>query len=759
MKALRARWRWLLSAAAVLTVVHAVWVEFLVEKHISGRLWPEPARIYASPTELYAGKKISADELRAELRRLGYSERKVAAEPGSFTRTSRAVQVYTRGFRFPEGYEPATLLRLDFDDTRIARLVSDSLNTDIALARLDPLLIGSIYPRTGEDRLLLERDEFPPQLVEMLLAIEDRNFYEHDGVDPKALLRAFLANLRARRIVQGGSTISQQLVKNRMLGSERNLLRKFNEFFMALSVERRLSKDQILHLYLNEIYMGQDGKRPIHGFGLASHFYFAKPLHELELHELALLVGMIKGPSYFDPRTRVERAQPRRDLVLSMLAELGVISEQDASSARAQPLGVSALPERGTASYPAMLDVVRRQLQEDYPEEVLDSEGLRIFTTLSPSVQASAEQALSEGLRRLEATFGRTKGSLEGAIVVTSVNGAEVLAVVGGRQVSYEGFNRALDARRPVGSLLKPAVYLRALESGNYTWATGVLDSAISVEMPNGDLWEPENHDQSQLGIEVPLFQALAHSINLPTVRVALDLGMESIVDTIRRLGVREEIPPYPSVALGAVELTPMDMVQMYATLAAGGFQSRVNALRDVLDAEGNKSKRYPLQLEQTLDRRLVYMLNAVLAHSTHEGTSAPLSYLLPEGLEVAGKTGTSDLYRDSWFAGFSGDHVIVVRVGHDDATPCGLSGTSGALPIWAQLMSSIQTRSYAAAQPEGLEEIWIDPVDGDRVGAHCDGAVRLPFMEGTGPADGSCGGKSLGRKAARWLKGIFKGN
>jgi penicillin-binding protein 1B len=755
---LRDNWRWLLRGALLLIVIYAVSVELLVQKHISGRLWPEPARVYASPTELYAGKALTAEDLREELLRLGYSERSTVEEPGSFTQTEQALDLHTRGFHFPEGPEPATVLRLSFAGGRIQSLASDSLGPEVPLARLDPLLIGSIYPRTGEDRLLLERDEFPPLLVEILLTVEDRNFYGHWGIDPKGLLRAMAANVRARRVVQGGSTLTQQLVKNRMLNSKQNLLRKFNELFMAFSVERRLSKDEILHLYLNEIYMGQDGQRPIHGFGLASYFYFAKPLHELKLAELTLMVAMIKGPSFYDPRRSEERARNRRDLLLSMLAEEGVLSSEDAEAARKAPLGVSSRPESSTVTYPAMMDVVRHQLLEDYPEEVLDSEGLRIFTTLSPRVQARAQEALSNGLRGLEETQGRPEGSLEGAVVVTSVTGAELLAVVGGRQPGFDGFNRAFEARRPVGSLMKPGVYLKALESGRYTWSTSVLDSAITVEMPNGDLWEPQNYDETVQG-EVPLFQALTHSINLPTVRVALDLGAESIVETLQRLGLPDDIPPYPSLALGAVELTPLDMVQMYNTLAAGGFQSRVNALRDVLDAEGNKSKRYPLHLEQTVDRRYVYMINAALAQSTKEGTAASLRYLLPEGLEVAGKTGTSDGYKDSWFAGFTKDHVAVVRVGHDDATSCGLSGTSGALPIWARLMSGIQTRSYSSSLPAGVEELWVDSVSGSRVGERCEGAVRLPFLEGTAPDYGDCGKTSFGKKAARWFKGIFNGD
>lgn len=748
--------RWIALASLVLILLYSLYVELLVQAHVSGELWPEPARVYASPTELFVGVRLDRDALTEELQLLGYTERAELEKPGSYSADGDALRIHTRGFDFPDGSESARLLRVGFDVGRISELQADSLETELTLARLDPLLIGSIYPRTGEDRLLLEREEIPQLLVQILLAVEDRSFYRHPGVDPKGLLRAAVANMRARRVVQGGSTLTQQLVKNRMLGREQSLLRKFNELFMALAVERRLSKDEILHLYLNEIYMGQDGQRPIHGFGLASHFYFAKPLHELNLPELTLLVGMIKGPSLYDPRRNAERARHRRNLLLELLVDQEVVNEEDANLASASPLGVSDLPERSTVSYPAMMDVVRSQLLEDYPEDVLDSDGLRIFTTLSPRVQARAERALHDGLEDLERNYGRPEGSLEGAIVVTSVNGAELLAIVGGREARYQGFNRAVDARRPVGSLLKPAVYLRAIESGEYTWASSVLDSALSIEMPNGDLWEPQNHDQEFHG-EMPLFQALTHSQNLPTVRVALDLGLESVVKTLQSLGLRQDIPAYPSLALGAVELSPLDMAQVYNTLAAGGFYSRVNALRDVMQPDGKRSKRYPLHLEQTLDRRHVFMVDEVLAQSTREGTAASLQYLLPKDLTVAGKTGTSDEYRDSWFAGFTNDHVAVVRVGHDDATPAGFSGATGALPIWARLVGSIPTRGYKAAPPEGLEEIWIDAVTGQRVAEGCPNAVRLAFLEGTAPDRGECG-DSIGRKAVRWLKGIFDG-
>ncbi len=717
----------LLAGIAIFFVV----LDHRVTRQFEGRRWTLPARVYAQPVDLYVGQSLSAERFAEELRRLGYLEKQEPARPGSYHRNGNRVDVYVRGFRFADGEQPARALRIGFSGRAIASL-RDADGENVPVFRLDPMLIGSIFPIHGEDRIVVSPDQVPALLPEALKAVEDRKFDRHHGVDPLAILRAALANLKAGQVEQGGSTLTQQLVKSYFLDSRRTLRRKMEEAVMAMSLEFRFEKDDIMNAYINEIYLGQDGRRAVHGFGLASQFYFGKPLAELELHEIALMVGLVRGPSYYDPRRHPERSLEHRNLVLKVLAEQGVISESDAEAAASRPLDLAGSGNRSGSFYPAFLDLVRRQLRRDYREEDLTETGLTVFTTLDPLLQEKAEQALAAELDRQDKSKREQSHGLEGVVVVTTPQTGEVVAMVGGRQAGFDGFNRALDAKRPIGSLAKPLVYLTALQTGSYTPASIIQDEPVELELPNGTLWEPQNFSRNSNG-PVTVLRALTQSLNLATVNLGLNLGLSKVADTFEELGLQERPPEYPSILLGAIDLSPLQVAQLYNTLSNGGFRSPLRAVRAVLDESGSPLTAPELKIDEASDAESIYVLNRMLIEVMERGTGRAARRQLPGQLVVAGKTGTSNDYRDSWFSGFSGSHLIVVWVGHDDNASTGLTGTTGALPVWTKLMSSISTSSFQPLMPEGLEDRWIDFFTGTETSPYCTGtAISMPFTVGT---------------------------
>ena len=539
-------------------------------------------------------------------------------------------------------------------------------------------------------------------------------------------------NVRAGQIEQGGSTLTQQLVKSYFLDSRRTLGRKAEEAVMAVILESRFEKADIMNAYINEIYLGQDGTRAVHGFGLASQFYFGKPLAELGLAEIATMVAIVRGPSYYDPRRHADRALARRNLVLRVLAEQGVITDKEAERAAAKPLGVAAAGQKGAVFFPAFLDLVRRQLRTDYQESDLTEAGLTVFSTLDPLLQEKAESALASELDRQDKSARKASHGLEGVVIVTTPQTGEVVAIVGGRRASFDGFNRALDAKRPIGSLAKPLVYLAAFETGRYTPASLVHDQAVEIKLPNGDTWKPANFDKEIRG-DMPAVRALTQSLNLPTVNLGLEVGLARVARTFVQLGLEEKPAEYPSMLLGATNLSPIEVARMYNTLANGGFRSPLRSVRAVLAESGKQLKAPQLEVAEAAPADAVYTVDRMLVEVMERGTGRPARKSLPPGLVVAGKTGTSNDYRDSWFSGFSGSHLIVVWMGHDDNSQTGLTGTTGALAAWSKLMSSIPTTSFDPLMPESLENRWIDYYSGRETSPYCDGsAVSMPFRIGT---------------------------
>jgi penicillin-binding protein 1B len=716
-------------ALALFVLGVSLWVVHLdriVVRQFEGRRWSVPAKVYAQPLELYAGAPVHPDDLEDELKRLHYRSGDPDAGPGLYRRRGATFEVHARRVRFVDESRAPVRVQIRLDASGVVGIAGER-GAELPLFRLDPPQIGSVSPVHGEDRIVLAPDEVPKLLTDGLKLVEDRRFDEHHGVDPRGILRAFWTNLRAHRVRQGGSTLTQQLVKSYFLSEEQTFTRKITEAVMALRLEARFSKQEILNAYVNEIFLGQDGDRAVHGFGLGSQFYFGKPLDELEVAETATLVGVIKGPGYYDARRHPERVKARRDLVLDIWAEAGLIPADVAKREKARPLGIR---KPGGAYVPAYLDLVRRHLKRDYAEADLAAAGLQIYTTLDPRAQAAAEAALAKQLKRLDAASRRKGAELEGAVVVAEPDSGDVIAVVGGRAAGFDGFNRALDARRPIGSLVKPAVYLAALESGRYNPATVLDDEPISLKLSNGDTWTPQNYTRQVYG-PIPMVHALAESLNLATVRLGLDVGLPKVVDTLVKLGVDQKPAPNPSLLLGAIDLSPLEVAQLYAPFANGGFKARLRTVRAVVDENGKPLRRFPVQVEAVAAPAAVYQLDRMLTEVLINGTGRGAR--LPAGIVAAGKTGTSNDTRDSWFAGFTGSHLAVVWVGYDDNHPTGLTGGSGALPVWAELVGNLRTTSWEPSAPEALEDRWIDWSSGLETRPDCDAAaIRVVVATGT---------------------------
>jgi len=716
-------------------VVYAMQLDEKVQAQFEGRRWSLPARVFARPLELFEGQQLYAAHLEQELKLLNYIEVDKPTETGQYKRDGDRFQIVTRGFQFAQDVELPRSIKLRIDKGKIASLDYSNEQEPLTLMRLDPVLIGNFYPSHNEDRVLVRIKDVPDTLVNGLLAVEDKKFYEHQGVNPLAIARAMIANLKAGETVQGGSTITQQLVKNLYLSNERKWKRKMKEAVMSFLLELHYSKQDILEAYLNEIYLGQDGERAIHGFGLAAQFYYNRPVRELKPDQIAMLIGLAKGATHYNPRRYPERALARRNLVLKLMAQEGVISAAQAKTARARPLGVSANRPSGASPFPAYLDLVKEQLQRDYREEDLRSAGLLIFTAMDPIVQLNAEKVMIKRIQTLEKSHKLPEDKLTGAMVISSVQSGEVLALVGGMDVRYPGYNRALTARRQIGSLVKPAVYLTALEQGGKynTLGSRVSDGPVKVRLAEGKYWEPGNYDHDDLGT-VTMMEALTRSRNTAAVRVGIEAGLSNVIKMLGDLGVQGDIPPYPSLILGALEMTPFEVQQVYQTLAAGGSYSPLRAIRSVMDGNGDVLTRYPLTVQQVAKPESVDMVNYALHQVTRSGTARYLSGVLPKWKTVAGKTGTTNDKKDSWFAGFSGQHVMSVWVGRDDNKPIEMTGSSGALRVWADMMKIMPSAALDVKGSKRLTWVNVDRETGLLYNPACGKALRMPFLRGQQP-------------------------
>lgn len=714
-------------AASYLTYGYLSQLNTVIQKKFDGKKWELPAIVYARSLELYPTKKLNPDLLEKELQLADYRKEAPVTAPGGYFREGGTFGIYTRGFHFASGFEKPVVMYLSIEEGIISNIRSGETGEYIDFVRLDPARIGSFHPQIHEDRVVLDPKEIPELLRLGLIAVEDKAFNSHHGVSPLGIGRALLINFKAGKTVQGGSTLTQQLVKNLYLDRDRTLKRKMNEALMALILDYHYSKDEILAAYINEVFLGQDGARAIHGFGLASQFYFQKDLKDLSAGQLATLIGMVKGASYFDPRKYPERCKARRDVVLRVFRDENILSKEEYTEILGESLGGNLEQKNGFNRFPAYLDLVRFQLKDEYQKEDLQTNGLRILTNLDPLVQWQIEEQLQQTLNRLEA--GNNVKGVEGAVIVTGRESGEVLGLAGGRESARGSFNRALDAHRPIGSLIKPAVFLTGLVEG-YTLATPLLDSIDGLEWNNKD-WKPKNYDKKEHGL-VPLYYALAKSYNLATIHLGLNVGLEKVIETIEKLGYQKRISPYPSLLLGAIEMSPLQVSQLYQTIASGGFYLPLRSIRSVTTNNGELIKRYGLEIEQRFSPALLELLSHALSRVITEGTAQSFNFS-PKRF-YAGKTGTSDGLRDSWFAGFSSEYSGVVWLGRDDNKPTPFTGSSGALQVWGNIMESLEVTP--APQQSSPDIIWakIDIQSIHGKGYKGPNTTLLPFIKGTEP-------------------------
>jgi len=714
---------------------YLVYLNIQITEKMSGRIWSLPSHVYARPLELYQGKHLTVKQLISELKQTEYSRvQNRPTKPGQFRVLNEShFEIISRNFTYWDGEQKSQGIRLSIYDNKISILHELYSDKTLPIFRMEPVKFAGIYPSTKEDRQLIKLDEVPDDLVLALLAVEDRRFYEHWGVDPRSIVRAMLANLMAGGTVQGGSTLTQQLVKNLFLSPERTLSRKINEALMAILLEISYDKSVILETYINEVYLGQNGAQQIHGFELASQYYFANSLRKLRRDQMALLVGLVKGPSWYEPRKHPDRAKARRDQVLKLMHERGALSLAQLNKYKSLGLGLAKKPRFSANRFPALVDLVKRQLKQDYNEDDLKSSGLQIFTSIDPYIQSQAEASVKRVISRLEKSYKQAE-NLQTSLIVASSQQGEIQAMVSDRKPSFPGFNRSLDAVRQIGSLIKPAIYLTALQQPQrYTLASRLDDSPLRIKTSKENLWSPQNYDKKFSG-DILLFEALNKSRNVPTVRLGLDVGLSDISDTLHNLGVRRDIPAYPSMTLGAFSLSPFDVANMYQTFAANGFNVPLKVIREVLNKDGRPLKRYPLESEKTIDEKSIYLVNRVLHQVTQTGTAKSLANLFPQSL--AGKTGTTDDLRDSWFAGFSDNQLAVTWIGRDDNASTGLTGSSGALRLWSDLFAHLNVDSLEMIQPAGVNNVWIDAESGGLSNKNCLGAVELPFIQGSEPTE-----------------------
>ena len=718
-------------------VPYTLYLNHQVSQRFGELKWQLPTRVYARPLQIEPGIALDAATLKNELDAAAYDEDGSGRKPGSYARRGDTFVISSRGYFDVEGRIAPQRIQVSLGNGAVASLKGLNGNGSLRAARLDPARIATLYGTKQEERRLVSLDEVPEKLVTGLQAVEDRDFARHHGIDPSGLMRAVWVSLRSRgERLQGGSTLTQQLARSGLLGigSEQTPSRKFKEILYALILEARYDKRTILETYFNQVYWGQRGSQGIHGVASASEFWFDRNLDQLSTEQIALLIGMVKGPSAYDARRHPERALERRNFVLGEMLETGVIDRKEHDRAVAAPLGVSREPGGAAPNrFPAYVDLVRRQLVRDYPADSLQGAGLSVMTAMSPSAQGYAEGAVT---RTLKSLGPRRNAPLEAGLVMTDIHSGQVVAVVGSRDFSNPGFNRAVEAQRPVGSLIKPFVYLLAFaQPGKWSLASYLDDSPLTIRQ-GSRRWSPNNSDGRSHGM-VRAIDALAQSYNLATVRIGMDVGPERVAELTRTLaGI--EAQTNPSLLLGATDQSPYAMAQLYQFLASGGEVQPLIAVRGVLDPKGRALNRYdkapaPAQAGDAIAARLVTL---ALQQAVASGTGRQLVADGLGRLQAAGKTGTSNDSRDSWFAGWTGDHLAVIWVGNDQNKPTGLYGATGAMRVWSGIFSRLPSRPLVPGE-DGLDWQWVSGSNATDAG--CPGARRFAFVRGYAPAYQPC--------------------
>lgn len=708
----RSLWRRFLSLLfklflvfVAVTVMYGIYLDQQIKERIDGNVWELPAAVYGQIIDLEPESEYSLSDVVTLLIGAQYRQQDTqATRPGEFIVSNDAVEIYRRPFTFPDGEEQAFRVRITFYDNRIDRITNLDTGRDFGLLKIDPKLITMMHSPNGEQRLFVPLKAFPDSLIKTLVATEDKRFYDHHGVSLYSIGRAIYVNLTTGR-TEGGSTLTQQTVKNLFLTNERSLSRKIREAYMAMILDARYSKERILELYLNEVYFGQAGSEEIHGFPLASLYYFGRPVNELTLDQQAVLVGMVKGASLYNPWTQPKQVLERRNVVLKLTEQQGIIDDELYNLLSQRPLSV--LPKGGVISpQPAFMQVVRSELRKQLGDKADHLSGMKIFTTFDPVAQAAAEQSVTNEIEKLRKS---TNKDLQTAMVIVSRETGEIRAIIGSAEPRYPGYNRAWLTRRAIGSLAKPSTYLTALgQPDRFQLNTWLDDSPLSIKLDNGSYWQPKNYDR-KFRDRVMLVDALALSLNVPTVNLGMALGLDATKNTLQALGVpSDRITNLPSRLLGALELTPLETAQMFQTIANNGQRSPLSILRYVLTDKGELVyQNYPKQI-QAVSQQSAYLTTYAMQQVVESGTSRSLKRKYGS-FNLAAKTGTSNDSRDSWFTGIDGKNVAVVWIGLDDHSPMKLTGATGALKIYSEYLQNNPPKRLSLPIPQNVYMLSID--------------------------------------------------
>jgi penicillin-binding protein 1B len=728
----RAFFKWGLIIALIGSIPFAGWVWWLngqVVSRFEGQKWQVPSEVYSAPIILSSGAPWKKQDLENLLEETGYRFGRNSQNVGWAARSQTKVSAHLRSYVDHLGFHESERRIFSFQD---GRLIIQALNGDeINEARIEPQRIGFLYGGNTESRQILTYDDIPKPLIDILIAVEDRDFYQHWGISPTGIARAAFVNLTHGSRRQGGSTLTQQLVKNMYLTSERTYTRKLTEVVMSLLLEYHYSKEAILTAYMNEVYLAQLGSSALHGFAAASQHFFGRPLNELNLDEFALLVGMVKGPSLYNPERSPNRAKDRRNTVLAILKNQGRLSEADYNSLIKQPIRL-ADKQKERSVFGDYLDLVAMQLSRDFDETTLATKNLRIYTGVDIRAQRAASLAMQRQVAALEKRDPRLNG-LQGAMVVTDRLTGQVRAVVGSSGQNYTGFNRALGAVRPIGSLVKPPLYLSALATGRYTWWTEIEDKKLRFNV-GGQIWEPENYDRRTHGV-VHLYEAMAKSYNLATVSLAQQIGFDRVGDTLRQLGVKRHFTMHPAMALGALELSPFEVSRLYQPIASQGKSSELGVVLAVMDQKDQLMKRFNQQNDVPFTDALLAVTLDGMTKTPKIGTARAAQAAFPD-LNFAAKTGTTNQQKDSWFVGITGDYSSTVWLGDDNNVPLSITGSTGALKVWVDFTKNVNPRSLPDTLPNGAARYNVLDSKFEIAADRCKDKTPLAFILGTEPKD-----------------------
>ncbi|HHF3762869.1 TPA: penicillin-binding protein 1B [Haemophilus influenzae] len=692
--------------ALVLTIFYGGYLDWQIRSKMDGQIWHLPAEVYSRLESVKIADNLAFDEVIQILLDNEYRQTTMVAAPGDFKLEDDSIVVLRRAFPFPDKAEPQRVLRLRFNNNKLSRIEDLVTVKTVDEFRLAPKLIAMLQS-DNEDRLAIPLQNYPRLLIDTLILTEDRRFYEHNGINPVGILRALIANIRAGQTVQGGSTLTQQLVKNLFLSRERTITRKANEALMSLVLDWRYDKNRILETYLNEIYLGQNGDTQIHGFELASQFYFGRSIREISLDQIALLVGMVKGPSLYNPWRNPQNALERRNIVLKLMLEHKMIGDELYQLLSQRPLGVQ---KKGQISrkYPAFIQTLQADLRRELGEHKISSLlGARIFSTMDLKQQAQAENAVVNTVSQLQLKMKNPH--LEGAMIITDYRTGEIRAVVGGLQTQYAGFNRALMAKRQIGSLVKPSIYLTALSNPEqFRLNTPINNQPITINDKGSPPWQPRNYDKKYSG-SVMLMDALARSLNIPTVNIGMKVGLSKVIDTQKAMGWDNvEIPKVPAMLLGSYTISPYDVTKLYQTLANQGGRIALTTVDSIADRQGNLIFQHDKSAKQVVPQEAAFQTLFAMQQTVERGTARSLQKDYAD-LHLAGKTGTTNESRDTWFVGIDGKNISTVWLGRDDNGETKLTGASGALQIYKDYLNRTNIEKLTITPPTTVKWVGIN--------------------------------------------------